>query len=207
MQQIGPWKVLSQAMLLAFLAFAPNISNASEQIGSKDSHGARQHGQNTLNVNGVPYSIDVEIAAGAAGDDTLAKGAYVFRFKCSADLFCSLERITLNECESGVSNEPAFSARTDSWVTSSGLLAVKQLSNSEIEMTVYQAFGNQLPAKVTIGFASEGVPFKKLTSFKTAGFIDLRLWPNTKTGIEYVPLQRDRRKILNCPVLLRGLNP
>jgi hypothetical protein len=199
MRQIAFLMVIIQALLLTLSAIGPNESIAAEQTSNKAPR--------TLNVNGVRHNVDVEIAAGAAGDEALANGVYIFRLKCSADLFCSFERVTLNECTAGSGGGPTFSTRVDSWVTSSGLLAVKQLSNNEIELTVHQAFGNQLPAKVTLTFASEGVPFKKLTNFRTTGFVDLRFWPSTKTGIEYVPVKNDRKKMLDCPVLLRGLNP
>jgi len=195
------------ALLLVLSAVGPNATVAAEQTSTKASRDTREQLRKTLNVNGVPYSVDTEIAAGASGDDALTNGVYIFRLKCSADLFCSFERITLNECTPGTGSEPTFSARVDSWVTSSGHLAVKQLSNNEIELTVYQAFGNQLPAKVTLTYASEGVPFKKLTNLKTTGFVDLRFWPNTKVGIEYVPAKSDREKKFDCPILLHGLNP
>jgi hypothetical protein len=199
--------IIPAFLLLALAGVGLNESIAAVQTSNKAPQDNRERGQRTLSVNGVPYSVDVNISAGAAGDEALANGIYIFHLKCSADLFCSFERITLNECTAGKGGEPAFSTRVDSWFTSSGLLAVTQKSNSEIELTVYQAFGNQLPAKVTLSFASKGVLFKKLTGFRTSGFVDLRFWPNTKTGIEYEPVKIDRKKPLDCPVLLRGLNP
>jgi hypothetical protein len=206
-QQLGLLIAIFHVLLLALSGLWPNTLLAAEPTGNQTSKNIRERGPTTLNVNGLPYGVDVEIATGAAGDDALAHGAYLFRLKCSADLFCSFQRVTLNECTKGDGSDPAFSTRVDSWLTSSGLLAVKQLSNNEIELTVYQAFGNQLPAKVILTFASEGVPFKKLTNFRTTGFVDLRFWPDTKTVIAYVPIQNDRKKLLDCPVLLRGLTP
>jgi len=187
---------------------APKDVGESCPNGKCGTKNIRQRRPTTLNVNGLPYGVDVEIATGAAGDDALAHGAYLFRLKCSSDLSCSFQRVTLDKCTKGDGSNPALSTRVDTWLTSSGLLAVKQLSNSEIELTVYyQAFGNQLPAKVILTFASEGVPFKRLTNFRTTGFVDLRFSPDTNTGIAYVPIQNDRKMLLDCPIFLRGLTP
>ena len=57
-------------------------------------------------MNGVPTYVDTEFAAGAVGDAALGRGLYLFHLKCSANISCELERITLNECandESGPS--------------------------------------------------------------------------------------------------------
>jgi hypothetical protein len=159
-----------------------------------------------LQVDGVSYSLDVEIAAGAAGDDSLARGVYVFRLKCSADISCSLERVSLNECTTTDASGPGFSPRVDSWSTWSGQLAVRQIGSHEIEATLYQALGKKLPASVTFTFASgHPHPFKAIAEFKTSGFIDPRHWPDAKKGIEYVAIQKDRMKMLDCPIALHGL--
>ena len=139
----------------------------------------------TLNVNGVRHNVDVEIAAGAAGDEALANGVYIFRLKCSADLFCSFERVTLNECTAGSGGGPTFSTRVDSWVTSSGLLAVKQLSNNDLARGYYASsvWGIGFQTRVTLTFASEGAPaLSKTPQQRKNEIVDLRFWPSTKSA-------------------------
>jgi hypothetical protein len=81
------------------------------------------------------------------------------------------------------------------------------LGANQIELTVYQAFGRKLPAKMTLTFAVEQPPLRTLTHFKTSGFIDGRRWPDIGAQIEYVPIKHDRIKVLDCPVALPGLTP
>lgn len=192
---------------LVLLGVNPNAASAAESPVAQTPQQIRASRRTVLNVDGVPYGVDVEIATGAAGDEDLLRGVYVFRLKCSADLVCSFQRLALNECSSKLDREPTFSPVFDIWMTSSRLLTLKQLSNTELELRLYQAFGNQLPARVTLTFSSEGTPFKKVVGFRTDGFVDFRFWPDTKTGIEYVPIKHARQKRLDCPMLLRGLTP
>lgn len=188
-----------QVALFVLSGIAVNEAAAAQEPAS--------HVAKTLQVDGVSYSLEIEIAAAAAGDDTLARGVYVFRLKCSADISCGLERITLNECALGKDGAPAFSPRVDSWSTWSGQLVVRQTGSHEIELTVYQGLGKKLPAKMILTFASDkSPPFKELADLKTTGFINLRSFPNIDTRIEYVPVQNDRKKTLDCPVSLRGLS-
>lgn len=198
-----PVKRLASILLVALLVLS-GLGVTDAPAAEKPVPGVTN--RKTLHVDGVSYSLDVETAAGAAGDDSLAHGVYVFRLKCSADISCSLERITLNECTTAETSEPAFAPKVDSWSTWSGQLAVRQMGAHEIELTVYQALGKKLPAKVTVNFASgQSHPFKAVMGFKTSGFIDLRFWPDTTRHIEYVPIQHDLKKVLDCPVALHGL--
>ena len=162
--------------------------------------------QGTLAVNGVLYYIDTEIATGELGDERFAHGIFLFHLKCASDLACQLDLISLNECENTKNAHTSFTPRLGSWDTSSGLLEARQLSNSQFELVVYQASGNKLPAKIILTFATKGRPFQKLTGFKGTGFVNHHLWPNVNEPVDYVPVQRDRTKLLDCPVLLHGLN-
>jgi hypothetical protein len=172
------------------------------------THAAAAADQKVFNVKGVPFYLDLHFAAAAAGDETLSRGVYLFHLKCSADISCGFERVTLNECsrpEGG--GETQSSPRVDHWSTfGSEMLAVRQLSDNQVELTVYQGFGHTLPAKVLLTLAGEP-PFSRLAGFKTTGFVDGRFWPRLDVGIEYVPLPKDRTKSLDCPVSLVGLNP
>lgn len=162
--------------------------------------------EQTLQVNGVSYSLEVEIAAGAAGDEALAHGVYLFRLKCSADLVCSFQRLTLNECTAAKDGTSTFTPRADLWTTSTGQLSVRQIGRNDVELTVYQAFGKKLPAKVLLTFASGPMhPFQELANLKTTGFIDLRAWPDINRTIDYIAVQKDQTKALDCPISLRGL--
>ena len=202
--------VVFQVMFVASfaLAHATEALMGSVPIEQKASTSKNIDAQDrkTLNVNGVLFNLDVEINAGVAGDKTLAHGIYLFHLKCSSDISCGLDRISLNECSKTRSNKMGFYPKIDSWSTWAGRMEVKQLSSNEIELIVYQAFEHKLPAKVILTFESREPFFKRLTDFKTSGFIDLQSWPNIDVPIEYAPIQIDRWKSLDCPLLLHGLN-
>ena len=83
---------------------------------------------------------------------------------------------------------------------------MRQTAPYEIELTVYQAFGKNLPAKAVLNFAPGKLPpFEHVTGFRTDGFIDLRFWPDITRHIGYAPILNDREKALDCPLALRGL--
>jgi hypothetical protein len=187
-----------------YLAIA-TISDAQPNLTT--SHGAKNQGKATLAVKGVPYYIDTEIAAGIDGDESLARGIYTFHFKCASDLTCQLDVVALNECDKkDKSEESHFSPRGFSWNTSSGILEVKQLSDSQVELTVYQASWKKLPAKILLTYDTKSIPFRQLKEFKGTGFIDRRSWPDLSKRVDYVPVQSDRTKKLDCPVFLHGMN-
>lgn len=150
--------------------------------------------------------IDIEIATHAVGDDGFAQGVYLFRLKCGPPASCGLQRFTLNECQKAGGQASAFSPQVDSWATYTGQLMVRRTAGNQLELTVYQAFGKKLPAKLLLTFASGTSPrFKELTALSSTGFIDFRAWPSIDKLIAYAPLERDSSKVLDCPVALRGL--
>jgi hypothetical protein len=148
--------------------------------------------------------VDIQFAAGAAGDETLAHGVYLFRLKCAADLSCGFEKLTLNECGLRDAAAATFSPRAEEWSTSRDSLTVRRTASNRIELTVYQALGRKLPATAVLTFAAEP-PWRQLTDFATSGFIHGRLWPDINAHIDYVPIKHDRVKMLDCPVALPGL--
>jgi hypothetical protein len=189
MQQLA--RMVASAVLLT-LALAS--AGAAEQVVSAAAKSARQ-------AVGAP-SLDITIATGAAGDDDLAQGLYIFHLKCSGS--CDLDRITLNQCSKSKHGETTFVPRVDEWSTTTNRMTAAQVSDSQIRLTVYQAFEHQLPAQMTLTFNSSGPPFTNLVDLKTTGFLDLREFPKLRE-IEYVPISDDRVKALNCPVFLPGL--
>jgi hypothetical protein len=202
--------MMSNATALAMVLAIANASGESGLAPTRDGEVTREapHSQQkTLAVNGVPYYVDSEIAVGALGDELLAHGIYLFHLRCSSDLYCSLDRILLNECVRTKNGDVNFIPRVDNWSTSpGGRLDVKQVPNNELALIVYQAFGNQLPAKISLTFDTKGPAFRRLIGFKRTGFIDGRLRPDITTRVEYMPVQGDRKKTLDCPVFLHGLN-
>ena len=150
--------------------------------------------------------LKLEFAAGAADDESLSRGVYLFRV-WGNQLFLELQRITLNECSTPGNGEARFVPRVDTWETNSPLgLEAAKVSDTELEITVYQAFGHGLPAKMNLTFDAQGPPFSKLVRIKTSGFIEPRYFPAQLKPIEFVPIETDRMKTLNCPVLLHGLH-
>jgi hypothetical protein len=148
----------------------------------------------------------LEFAAGAADDASLSRGVYLFQV-WGDQLFLELQRITLNECSTPGNGEARFVPRANIWATNLplGLEAVK-VSDTELAITVYQAFGHGLPAKMNLTFDAQGTPFSKLVRIKTSGFIEPRYFPAQLKPIEFVPIEADRLKTLDCPVQLRGLH-
>ncbi len=149
---------------------------------------------------------DLEFAAAAAGDETLAHGVYLFQV--SGDrVFIQLQRITLNECAKIQGKKPSFQPRVDFWSTTTPLrLKAAKLSDNQIELSLFQAFHHGLPATMTLTFDPDSPPFSKLMGMKSQGFIDVRYFPKEIRPIDYVPIQSDRLKTLDCPVYLRGLS-
>ena len=148
----------------------------------------------------------LEFAAGAADDESLSRGVYFFRV-WGDQLFLGLQRITLNECSAPGNGEARFVPRVDTWETNSPLgLEAAKVSDTELEITVYQASGHGLPAKMNLTFDAQGPPFSKLVRVKTSGFVEPRYFPAQLKPIEFVPIETDRLKTLNCPVLLHGLH-
>jgi hypothetical protein len=76
----------------------------------------------------------------------------------------------LNECSTHGNDEARFVPRVDSWNTNAPLkLDALKLSDTELEITVYQAFGHGLPAKMILTFDAQDPPFGKLVGIKTSG--------------------------------------
>jgi hypothetical protein len=190
-------------MILGFLI--AGVCGAEPQLTASPE--TKVQGKTTLAVKGVPYYIDTEIGTGIQGDESLALGIYMFHLKCASDLTCQLDLIALNECDKKDKNEEAhFIPRGFSWNTSSGLLEVRQLSDYQVELVVYQAAWKKLPAKIILTYDSKSTPFRHLTNFKGIGFIDRRYWPDVTKHVDYIAVQFDRTKNVDCPVFLRGLN-
>lgn len=104
-------------------------------------------GQRILKWNGIPSPVDVAVTAGAAGDEDLAHGVYLFHLKCSADISCEFDRLTLNECTPPKDGEAQFSPRMDIWSTTSGLLAVRQPASNKIELTGVSGIRESTPGQ------------------------------------------------------------
>ena len=155
-------------------------------------------------VNGVPFRVDLEVAASVRDDVKLEHGIYLFRINCAAES-CSLERISLNECLKDKKGMSSFTPKVDDWSSWAGFLEANQLSDNVLELVIFQGTHHQLPAKMILTFIPDTPPFKQLKSFETSGFIDLRLFPDIDAHIDYVPLYGNQWKQLDCPVFLPGI--
>ena len=186
--------------LATLLAACPCLTQAKVVGGSaspSENTGARK-----TKAPSAP-TIDLVIAAGEAGDESLSRGVYLFHLKCAGS--CDLERTSLNECTN--KGDAKFVPRVAEYSSSMGNMEIKAVSHNTLELVVYQAFEHLLPATLTFTFDPAGPPFEKLTAFKTSGFRDFRDWPkNFDKVVEFVPVETDRVKALDCPVFLPGLN-
>ena len=187
------------------MIFGLQQATATDRSGDGSPKGTLASNANQQNVVRVP--IDVQIATGAAGDESLDHGVYLFHVKCSADRSCMLQRIVLNECSRSANGGDDFAARADTWGTTLGSLAVKHESSTSIEFIVFQALGSKVPATVKLGFEHRESPISRLTAFAATDFIDLRSWPKITNRVNYEPVPTDRTKMMNCAVRLPGLMP
>jgi hypothetical protein len=120
-------------------------------------------------ASGKFFIWNLQFAAGAADDESLSRGIYLFQV-WGDQRFLELQRITLNQCSTHGNDEARFVPRVDSWNTNAPLkLDALKLSDTELEITVYQAFGHGLPAKMILTFDAQDPPFGKLVGIKTSG--------------------------------------
>ena len=156
-----------------------------------------------MTVNGIHSPIQVEVATSRLDDVKLEHGIYIFKIYCALDT-CSVERMSLNECVQDKNGKLSFTPKTYSWTSQAGFLEAS-LSGNILEVIVFQATHHQLPAKILLTFDSITSVAPQLKSFKASGFIDSRLWPDTNSRFEYVPIEGDQWKQLDCPVFLPGI--
>jgi len=158
----------------------------------------------TQNVKGIYRPIDIEVAASILDNAKLEHGIYLFKVHCALDS-CSLERLSLNECVKDKEGKSSFKPSVYTWVSWAGFLEAT-LSNNVLELVVFQGTHHQLPAKMILNLDFSNARLVQLKSFKATGFIDFRKWPDTDTRIEYVSLQGDQFKQLDCPIFLPGIS-
>jgi uncharacterized protein YjbI with pentapeptide repeats len=158
----------------------------------------------TQNVKGINRPIDIEVAASIYDNAQLEHGIYLFKVHCALDS-CSLERLSLNECVHDKEGKSSFKPSVYTWASWAGFLEAS-FSNNVLELVVFQGTHHQLPAKMILNLDFSNTHSVQLKSFNATGFIDFRKWPDTDTRIEYVPLQGDPFKQLDCPVFLPGIS-
>lgn len=156
-------------------------------------------------LKNIHLPIRIEVGTSVRDDAKLEHGIYLFNINCVALDSCSLQRISLNECVQDKKGISSFTPKVYEWASWAGFLEAN-LSGNVLELMVFQGTHHQLPAKVVLTFDSLDPSFAQLKSFKASGFVDFRVWPEIDTRIEYVPLQSDRLKQLDCPVFLPGIH-
>lgn len=164
---------------------------------------AKSHANSKKRVKGINRPIQIEVAASIIDDTKLERGIYLFKIHCALGS-CSLERLSLNECVKDKDDKLSFKPSTYTWSSWAGFLDAS-FSDNVLELTVFQGTHHQLPAKIILKLDFLDTHYVQLKSFKATGFIDFNKWPNTNTRIEYVPLQGDQFKQLDCPVFLPGI--
>ena len=155
-------------------------------------------------VNDVSLPIHVEVAATIRDFKKYGHGIYLFKIDCALDS-CSVERISLNECVRNANGQVSFKTKTYSWASWAGFLEVK-ITGNKLELMVFQGTHHQLPANITLTFSSLSPPFTQVKSFKATGFIDIAVWPEKTNFIDYIPIEGDQFKELDCPVFLPGIH-
>lgn len=125
-----------------------SVDVAAKSIYDKERASDRPRSK-VFNVKGVPFNIDLAVTAFVRGDEELKQGIYLFKLKCSSDASCGLERFSLNECATDKDGMISFMPRVDHW-NSPAFLEATQLSNTKLELVVYQAFEHLMPAKIVL---------------------------------------------------------
>jgi hypothetical protein len=155
-------------------------------------------------VNGVYSPIQIEVAATVRSNSKFDGGIYLFKVHCALDR-CSVERLSLNECTQNSKGQFSFIPKTYLWASWAGFLEAN-LTGNVLELVIFQGTHRQLPANITITFATQGSPFTQVKAFKATGFIDFAVWPEKDNRIEYIPIEGDQLKQLTCPVFLPGIH-
>lgn len=176
-------------------------------IESKDAiHPKNNAYQEVFSLHGVPFGIDVSVAASLRGDKDLSHGIYLYRINCR-DIFCSVDLTVINECYKNKKGMTGFSPKHFQWADFNNNLEVSRLSDTVIEITIFQAAGKKLPAKIVLGVFDEKEPpyFKRIKSFSVSGFVDLKAFPSKLSFLDQEAIIGDQLKQLDCPVFLPGI--
>ncbi|MFP5213156.1 MAG: hypothetical protein ACLGPL_07225 [Acidobacteriota bacterium] len=149
-------------------------------------------------------NVDFRVAANRKDADVPQKGIYIFHLYCGLGQ-CTLELLTLNECERDDAGELAFNPKTLLWASWAGNLEVRSADKDTLSVTVFQGSHHARPAYLKFRYVSE-MPFaRRVTAFEAKGFIDYRS-PEIGDGMEFCPLTgKSVRVPLDCPVLLPGV--
>lgn len=161
---------------------------------------------NAFIVHGVQSRVDVKVASSLRGDKKLEKEIYFYDISCTP-MSCVLKWLELNGCAKNEAGLIGFSPRYTMWTSFSNTLEVKQLSDTVIEIVVFQAVGHKSPAKITLNFFDESAPpyLKRLKSFDAIGFVDAKKFLSDSPVIDQVAISGDRLKQLDCPLFLPGI--
>jgi hypothetical protein len=196
-------KVMSFRVFIAFFCMLVVSACVSHMDVDSVSNGAK--GSQFL-VRGVPFRIDVKLAAAVQGDDKFKHGIYFYDIHCG-DISCWVDLIVLNECEKNKNGTVEFYPRLKSWADSGGFLNAKKLSDTEIEITVFQFTHHGFPAKINLAFFDEEKPpyFKRLKSFSVTNLLDVEKLPDEFSFFNLEAIPSSQLKQLDCPVFLPGI--
>lgn len=167
-------------------------------VTSSSLHASSKPGQ-----SGIP-NVDLQVAARRTSGDSPKNGIYMFHLHCGLGQ-CSLQLLTLNECERTDGGEPAFSPKVLSWASWAGNLQVKMVAKDTLAVTVFQGSHHAEPAYLKFNYV-DGKPLpRRVKAFEAKGFIDYHS-PKSGNELGLVPLiGRSVRIPLDCPVLLPGV--
>ncbi len=167
-------------------------------VASSSLHASSKPGQSDI------PNVDFKVAARRATSETHKNAIYIFHLYCGLGQ-CSLELLSLNECERTEGGELAFSPKSFKWASWAGNLEVKSVAKDTLAVTVFQGSHHARPAYLKFGYVNE-MPFaKRIKAFEAKGFIDY-LSPKSGNEVEFIPLIGKSIRIpLECPVLVPGL--
>jgi hypothetical protein len=150
-------------------------------------------------INNKLIIFDKRFTASRLDDNNFEKGIYIFDLSARSGSWY-LTLLSMNECNVNEGGINSFEPSRVAWV-GSGEIEGTQVDDNKFTITVYQAKNKQLPANIILTFDKD----RNVASIELTKFVDQNALPNQVIPVEYVPLQDEKYKNADCPVLLRGI--
>jgi len=200
-------KNVFSVLLVGILCGCSSYESFHCYVEKKDENSSKRNlHQEEFSLRGVPFGIDASVAASLRGDKDLSHGIYLYRINCR-DAFCSVTLSIMNECHQNNKGAVVFSPKYFQWSDVDNNLSVRRFSDTGLEISVFQAPGKKLPAKITLNFSDDSSVsyYKKLQSLSVSGLIDSKVFPSRLSFLDQEAINGDQLKQMDCPIFLPGI--
>ncbi len=162
---------------------------------------------NRENLAGTP-PLSLQVSARPEAASSGHTPVYLFSLYCALGR-CSLNMLVLNRCQTREGGMNAFVPEIHDWSTWSGSLKVAATSDHSLEVTIFQATHESLPARLVYEYSrnSQGDTKGTVLGFEASGFVNLETFPDSLEYFSLIPIQGESASLsLECPVLLNGIS-